>query len=292
MAINRYIGGGKLYITPYNETTGSYGTEREIGEVKEAKININADKVEVTNHDGAFEEVVDELVRKKDLTLSFKTQNISLENLQMAFYGTSGSASVATAAVIIGAASAAVVGDFTGITDGEFTITIDGVGQTVTGLDFSADTDLTDVAATITAGLTGATCTYDTDHFVIASTTTGAASTISYASAVTGGTGTDISSSGYLEMSEADTPTLTQGGDPYKTIEVDTLSSSRAKLRFVPESARGKIKQIHFHQVSVTMDGDMPFQTNEVAALSFSGKLQKDTSIASGSQVMSLEYYV
>lgn len=90
--------------------------------------------------------------------------------------------------------------DFTSISDGSFAITIDGDSQDIAALDFSADTTLSEVAATIEAGLqsvatggyVGATCTYDGSRFFINSGTTGATSTISFLTST--GAGTDISS--------------------------------------------------------------------------------------------------
>lgn len=288
---DNYIGGGRLYIQTYNELTKAYETEREVGQVKETKLSINADKEEITVHDESFEEVVDELIIKKDITLSFKTQNISLENLKIAFYGTSGTSHVATSASLVGAEPTADLAGWQSVTDGEFAIQVDGTSVSVTGLDFSGAADFAAVASTISAELTGATCSYVTDHFEITSDTTGAASELTYAGAVSGGTGTDISGAVYLAMTEASGGVLTPGGDSYKVIDVDTISTSRSRLRFVPSSARGKIKQIHFHQLSLSMDGDMPLQTTTAATLDFSGKLQKDMSITEGSKVMKIEYF-
>lgn len=87
------------------------------------------------------------------------------------------------------------------ISDGTFNITIDGAAaEDITALDFSTDTTLPLVAATIqtglqaiaTGGFTAATCEYNNGRFIITSGTTGATSTVSAASAV--GTGTDITS--------------------------------------------------------------------------------------------------
>lgn len=83
---------------------------------------------------------------------------------------------------------------WTPITNGGFHVTIDGGGpDSVTGLNFSAATTMQAVAAIISAGLTGATCTWDsiTSRFVITSNTTGASSSVSFLTAP--GSGTDIS---------------------------------------------------------------------------------------------------
>lgn len=77
------------------------------------------------------------------------------------------------------------------IDDGSFTIDVDGDSQDVTLLDFTAQTNLNGVATVITTGLSGAVCTWNGTRFLITSTTTGATSTVGYATAE--GTGTDIS---------------------------------------------------------------------------------------------------
>ena len=89
------------------------------------------------------------------------------------------------------------------ITDGSFEISIDGDSEDITTLDFSSDTSMDDVAATIQAGLqsvgtggySSAVCTYQAtgEYFRITSGTTGASSSITIASAVDPAVGTDIS---------------------------------------------------------------------------------------------------
>lgn len=81
--------------------------------------------------------------------------------------------------------------NWTSITTGSFKISIDGVEQSVTGLDFSAATNLNGVASEINTVLTGATAAWDGSRFVITSATTGATSSVGYASAAA--SGTDIS---------------------------------------------------------------------------------------------------
>lgn len=94
------------------------------------------------------------------------------------------------------------------ISDGSFTISIDGVEEEITGLDFSdGEATLQDIAATIQAalrlvaagGYTLATCSHDGVRFSINSGTTGALSTISFATSAA--SGTDISS--LLKLNQA-----------------------------------------------------------------------------------------
>jgi len=77
---------------------------------------------------------------------------------------------------------------FTGISDGNFTVSIDGDSQDIGALDFTSDVTLNDVATTIqtalqavaTGGYTASTCTHDGQRFFIESGTTGTTSTISF----------------------------------------------------------------------------------------------------------------
>ena len=67
------------------------------------------------------------------------------------------------------------IGNFTAITSGGFHISIDGASpESITGLNFSGATNLNGVAALVTAGLTGAICTFDGSSFIITSNSTGA----------------------------------------------------------------------------------------------------------------------
>lgn len=84
---------------------------------------------------------------------------------------------------------------WTSITDGSFTFTKDaGSAQNITGLNFSAATNLNAVAAVIQAALTGVTVVWNAVYarFEMTSTTTGATSAISFLTAAP--SGTDISS--------------------------------------------------------------------------------------------------
>jgi hypothetical protein len=122
------------------------------------------------------------------------------------------------------AQNAANLALFTAISTGSFAITIDGASsEDITGLDFSASTDLNGVASVIetalqliaSGGFTAATCTHDGTRFFINSGTTGVTSTISFLTAAA--TGADVSS--LLEM---------QQGEGTKTpgIAAETITAS------------------------------------------------------------------
>ena len=85
------------------------------------------------------------------------------------------------------------IGNFTAILNGGVNFTIDGNAKNLAGLNFSGQTNLNGVAATIQAAMAGAaTVIWDpvNGRFVIKSATTGVASSVSFGSP---GAGTDIS---------------------------------------------------------------------------------------------------
>lgn len=97
------------------------------------------------------------------------------------------------------------------ITDGSFAITIDGAANDIVSMNFSSATSMADVAGVIQAalrvpasgGFADATCVYSNNQFVIASGSSGASSTISFASPVSPANGTDISASLKIDQSGA-----------------------------------------------------------------------------------------
>lgn len=80
------------------------------------------------------------------------------------------------------------------IADGSFGIVINTVGITVSGLDFTGQTNMNGVASVISATLAadGAKCSWTGDSFVISTTAIGAEQEIGYA--VSAGSGTDLAS--------------------------------------------------------------------------------------------------
>jgi hypothetical protein len=94
------------------------------------------------------------------------------------------------------------------VTDGEMRITIDGTAYDVTAMDFSADADMDDIAATIQAALRTATSgteyvEYDGDEIRISSDDVTASSEVSTLTTHSAPTGTDISTATYLDGSTA-----------------------------------------------------------------------------------------
>lgn len=112
---------------------------------------------------------------------------------------------------IRGGAVSADLAAFKAVTDGAMKITIDGAEKTATAVDLSSATSLSEVIQTIATALTGCTGSYDStmNTFTLTSSTDGASSTVSYASA--GDDGTDLSA--MLCMTQAEGAVLSQGVD-------------------------------------------------------------------------------
>lgn len=108
------------------------------------------------------------------------------------------------------------------IIDGTFTISIDGVSQDVTGLDFSIETNLNGVASVISAAMVGSSMTWTGSRFIAKSDTTGITSTISFATPE--GTGTDISTQMKLTSTTALSPI--DGCDPETPLEATVILSN------------------------------------------------------------------
>lgn len=125
---------------------------------------------------------------------------------------------------IRGGAISADLAAFKKVTDGAMKITIDGTEKTATAVDLSSATSLSEVVQTIATSLTGCTGSYDstTNTFTFTSSTDGASSTVSYASA--GDSGTDLSA--MLCMTQAEGAVLSQGVDAMT--EAATLDAIRA----------------------------------------------------------------
>ena len=85
------------------------------------------------------------------------------------------------------------IANFTAVTTGSLSMLVDGVASNLTTLDFSADINLNGVASTLTTAFAGvATVTWDAvyQRFTVTSATTGATSTVAFAT--TPGSGTDV----------------------------------------------------------------------------------------------------
>ncbi|NOQ31516.1 MAG: hypothetical protein GQ570_10365 [Helicobacteraceae bacterium] len=85
MAIERYIGGGKLYFAKFNGV--DYDTEVEIGEIQSASLKVNANYTDALSKDTGVAKKVDKVATSTDSSISFTTQNVNKENMAMAMFG-------------------------------------------------------------------------------------------------------------------------------------------------------------------------------------------------------------
>ncbi len=132
---------------------------------------------------------------------------------------------------------------FTAILDGSFALSIDGVSNDITGIDFSGDLNMDDVAADIQTALQlesggswpTSTCTYDGSRFVIQSGSSGVTSLISFASVVSPAVGTDISSLLQIRTGEStknngiDAETITASLNEIQNVDSDWYGLSFTK---------------------------------------------------------------
>lgn len=105
-------------------------------------------------------------------------------------------------------ASQQLISNWTSITTGSFKVTIDGVLKTLTGLDFSGQSNLNGVATVITTALsTSGVCTWNGSNFQVTSATTGNTSLVT--AAIPAGSGADISAQ--LKLNAATLTVLVPG---------------------------------------------------------------------------------
>lgn len=138
----------------------------------------------------------------------------------------------ATAAVLEGAqlVPTTVIDQLQGISDGSLDIDVDGTTVNVTALDFRTVTSLDDVKDLLddeTNGITGATVTVSDDNeIIVTSDTTGALSTITFATDP--GSGTYVGT--LLGLSEGTGATTTQGAAT-ETLNVETKEEAVTELK-------------------------------------------------------------
>jgi hypothetical protein len=112
------------------------------------------------------------------------------------------------------------------ISDGNLEIDINGTTETLNALDFRTATNLDDAVAIIDTALTGATATLENQRIIITSDTTGATSTITFAT--DSGTGTFIGNT--LALAEG-TGALTTQGAAADTLAAETKLEAITELK-------------------------------------------------------------
>ena len=134
---------------------------------------------------------------------------------------------LATSASLNGAqlSEASVVGGLQQVADGTLTVDVDGVPEALTGLDFQGATSLAAIVEVIDTALTGATASISDQRVVITSDTSGASSTVTFASDP--GTGTFIGQT--LALTTGSGGFLTQGAAA-ETLTAETKLAAITEL--------------------------------------------------------------
>jgi len=109
MAIERYIGGGKLLFSKYNGAT--YDAEVEIGEIQSANLKISQTYADAMSKDTGIAKKVDKVATATDATISFTTQNVDKVNMAMAMFGTETTENFAIGATLPDGTVAAIATD-------------------------------------------------------------------------------------------------------------------------------------------------------------------------------------
>ena len=134
---------------------------------------------------------------------------------------------LATSASLNGAqlSEATIVGALQQVADGTLTVDVDGTPEALTGLDFQSATTLAAIVDVIDAELTGATASISDQRVVITSDTSGASSTVTFASDP--GTGTFIGQT--LALTTGSGGFLTQGAAA-ETLTAETKLAAITEL--------------------------------------------------------------
>lgn len=141
-----------------------------------------------------------------------------------------------TAALFFGGTISATLAEFQAITDGYVAFEVDGVNEVRTGLDFSTDLSLTDVAATLTTAFTGIlTFTYNAtlNAFIVTNVQTASGPTATLSGAIdTSEVGTYVGASDFINCEKPTTYAGTTFVD-YETELNNVLNAANNANRFV-----------------------------------------------------------
>ena len=167
-----------------------------------------------------------------DFALSFFATQPNATNaggfLVIGYWRGTTEAVAATAASLTGAqlSEATVVSALQQVADGTLNVSVDGVPESLTPMDFQAATTLDEIAVVIDTALTGGTAAVDDQRIVITSSTTGAASLITFATDP--GSGTFIGQT--LALTTGSGGFLTQGA-ALETLTAETKLAGITELR-------------------------------------------------------------
>lgn len=169
----------------------------------------------------------------------------------------------ATAGQLDGAilnATQAMLGNFTQITSGGFDVTVDGVAKTLTGMNFSTQSNLNGIASVVTAALSGAaTCVWTGDQFEIISATTGAGIQASGNISFTGNPspGDTVTVNGvsieFVSSSPSGNEVLIGGTDQITAANLNTflINSNSPNILEGQYSISGLVISVSYYQVGV-----------------------------------------
>ena len=170
-----------------------------------------------------------------------------------------------------GTGATAVAATYAAVTDGEFTISLEGTAYDITAIDFTGVTTMAGVAAKIQAaiiaqtGLSFITVVWSTNKFIITSRIS-----ISVLSAVSGGSGTDISGAGATAFMDSDTGngTVTAATNSNKKFGLIQLSKNLrcyfhlrgAVLVCVTSNDNGDVKETEITWVTAWTAHDIKYE--------------------------------
>ena len=210
--------------------------------------------------DGYFSAIA--YLQKSNQLYVRRVNGAGVEFAQLGGAGTTATAGTLTGTSVTEATVVATLGA-TPVTDGEFDITVDGVVQNVTGVDFTGDTSGADLAATLEAAITGVTIAWDSvnNWFLVTSATTGATSAISNLTDP-GGVGTFVGTDLGLVAGTAvpGNPAVAGSGDP-ALLDLQNLDSAAARL--ITSTATVDVVTRHV-QVGTVDDLSLPLVDDEL----------------------------
>jgi len=161
-------------------------------------------------------------------------------------------------------ASEKVITNWNVISSGGFDISIDGTPQTLSGLNFTAQTNLNGVASVITGALSGAVCTWDGSEFIITSSSTGAGVKASGTVTLDTNPSYGVQAHGTITLSgqpsNGDTVTINSTVVTFVTgtptgnqvqIGIDTAATSAALQLFLTNSANAGLAACTYNTISL-----------------------------------------
>jgi hypothetical protein len=233
------VGKGKLYFRPFlpGTQTPELGGFRYFGNVPELNVTQAEEKLDHVSSEGGINVKDDSLVTAQDQSVSFTTDNVSLDNLALWLRS-----SVST---ITEAGSVGVVQAFADIVCGTFYQ----IGQSPTLPQGSRNTTITAATKGVTPLVAG------TDYVVDVAT-----GLVRFLDSANLSDGDDVSI----------TYTVAAGTRKVVLAGTDTLEG---ELKFIADNPKGSNKDKYWPRVQLSPDGDYGLITEEWAQISFTGEV-------------------